>query len=136
MTVIGFTLISFMKTLITILLATVAFTATKAQVKLNTPIPAIYWMADTTITSTGTFKTSTAMLKRRGFVVYTSTPEGKISFTHLDINKKPVSKIYCVVKDDQGSEWIAFRSTIPKPFKSYLDTTRFRFINDSTITIK
>lgn len=83
-----------------------------AQTKFNTPIPVIYWYSDTSTTwSTGTFKYSTALNKRKGYVVYKDSSTG-ITYSYLDANKQAINKNYMVLYDNKNSQFINYRGTV------------------------
>lgn len=74
----------------------------KAQIiPLKVCVPVIFWISDTSTYSTGSFKTSTTMLKRKGDIIYkniTDTLTGIITFEYLDANKLPLDKKYAVLR--------------------------------------
>lgn len=68
---------------------------------IYTPVPVIMWLSDTSTYSTGTFKSSTPFIKKKGFILYkiddTDSLNTLIKFEYLDEKRLPLEKKYCVL---------------------------------------
>jgi hypothetical protein len=70
------------------------------EIPLSVPIPQILWLSDTTTNTKGIFTTPTALLKKKGFIVYAlpdSTNSGYLNYFYLDEKKTPLLKKYVVL---------------------------------------
>ena len=94
----------------------ISCTCLKAQVQIGVMLPSTYLVTDTARTTPNgtTFKTTTPLYKKRGYVIYT-IENGVFKYVFLDSQKQPLPSRYMVTWDDRDSKMIPYKPIWANP---------------------